>query len=56
LEDLTDWIYRILFEEITQEQIESDFEGLEEDILPVLPNMKEIEEKLRKNARKWVEI
>ncbi|MCG3226679.1 MAG: phosphotransferase [Candidatus Heimdallarchaeota archaeon] len=56
LEDLTDWIYRIFFEEMTQEQIKSDFEGLEEDSLPVLPNMKEIEEKLRKNARKWVEI
>lgn len=56
LDDLTDWIYRILFEEISQEQIESDFEGLEEDILPVLPVMKEFEEKLRKNVRKWVEI
>ena len=56
LEDLTDWIYRILFEEITKEQIESDFAGLEEDIFPVLPNMKKIENKLRENARKWIEI
>lgn len=56
LDDLTDWIYRILFEEISKEQIKSDFEGLEEDVLPFLPNMKETEEKLRKNARKWVEI
>ena len=56
LDDLTDWIYRILFEEISKEQIKSDFEGLEEDVLPFLPNMKDVEEKLRKNARKWVEI
>ncbi len=54
LEDLTDWIYRMLFEEISQEQMKSDFEGLEEDVLPFLPNMRNIEEKLRKNARKWV--
>jgi Ser/Thr protein kinase RdoA (MazF antagonist) len=54
LEDSTDWIYRILFEEITKEQIKSDFEGLEEDVIPILPNMKEIEEKLRRNARKWL--
>ena len=56
LEDLTDWIYRILFEEITKEQIKSDFEGLEEDVLPALPDMKEIEKRLRKNAKKWIEF
>ncbi|NPD88005.1 MAG: phosphotransferase [Asgard group archaeon] len=56
LEDLTDWIYRMLFEEISKEQMKSDFEGLEEDVLPFLPNMKKIEEELRKNARKWVKI
>lgn len=55
LQDLTDWIYRILFEKISQEQIESDFQGLEEDIWPVLPKMKEIEAQLRKNTRKIIQ-
>ena len=52
LEDLTDWIYRIIFEETSKKQIKSDFKGLEEDIWPVLPNMKKIEQSLRKNTQK----
>ncbi len=54
LDDLTDWIYRILFEDISEEQIKSDFYGLEEDVWPLLPNMKEIEETMRYNCKKWV--
>ncbi len=52
LADLTDWVHRILFEEITQEQIKSDFKGLEEDCWPILSNMKEIENQLREKIRK----
>ncbi len=54
LDDLTDWIYRILFEDISEEQIKSDFYGLEEDVWPLLPNMKEIEKTMRYNCKKWV--
>ncbi|MHA1202032.1 MAG: phosphotransferase [Candidatus Heimdallarchaeaceae archaeon] len=56
LDDLTDWIYRILFEDISKEQIKSDFDGLQEDVWPLLPNMKEIEKILRYNCKKWVKI
>ena len=55
LDDLTDWIYRILFEEASEEQIESDFYGLEEDVWPLLPNMKETEKSMRYNCKKWKE-
>ena len=51
LADLTDWIYRILFEEITPDQIKSDFKELEEDCWPVLSNIKELENKLRLRVR-----
>ena len=54
LDDLTDWIYRILFEDISEEQIKSDFYGLEEDVWPLLPNMKEIEKTMRYNCKKWI--
>jgi len=53
LADLTDWVYRILFEEEYPIQVKSDFEGLKEDVLPVLPNMKEIEKNLRRKAKEW---
>lgn len=52
LADLTDWIHRILFEEITKEQMKNDFKGLEEDIWPVLPNMKKIENQLKRNIQR----
>ena len=51
LADLTDWVHRILFEEVSQEQIKSDFNGLEEDSWPVLANIKETEGKLRKRVK-----
>ncbi|MCE7741071.1 MAG: phosphotransferase [Candidatus Heimdallarchaeota archaeon] len=51
LADLTDWIHRILFEEITKKQMKNDFKELEEDIWPVLPKMKEIESNLRRNIQ-----
>jgi len=54
LDDLTDWVYRILFEDISEEQIKSDFYELEEDVWPLLPNMKEVEETMRYNCKKWV--
>ena len=44
---------RILFEEKDPIQVKSDFEGLKEDVLPVLPNMKEIEKNLRRKAKEW---
>jgi len=53
LADLTDWIYRILFEESSSVQLKNDFEGLKEDVIPVLPKMKEIENSLKKRAKKW---
>jgi len=53
LADLTDWVYRILFEETNSIQVKSDFEGLKEDVLPVLLNMKEIENNLRRKAKEW---
>jgi Ser/Thr protein kinase RdoA (MazF antagonist) len=49
LDDLTDWIYRILFEDIGKEQMKSDFDGLQEDVWSLLPNMKEIEKIMRYN-------
>ncbi len=55
LDDLTDWIYRILFEKVSEEQIQSDFYGLEEDVWPLLPNMKRIEKAMRNNCKKWVD-
>ncbi len=53
LADLTDWIYRILFEELDPKQIKSDFKGLAEDVIPLLPKMKEEEERLRKSVQEW---
>lgn len=53
LDDLTDWLHRILFDDISDEQIKSDFEGLQEDVWPVLPIMKELENALRNNCKKW---
>ena len=55
LADLTDWIYRILFEETTRAQIKSDFKGLEEDSWPVLTNIKETEIALRNRVMKLLE-
>ncbi len=54
LDDLTDWIYRILFEDISKEQMKSDFNGLQEDVWPLLPKMKEREKIMRYNCKKWV--
>jgi spectinomycin phosphotransferase len=53
LADLTDWVYRILFEELDPIQVKSDFEGLAEDVIPVLPKMKEIEKELRRKSQEW---
>ncbi len=53
LADLTDWVYRILFEELDPIQVKNDFEGLEEDVIPFLPNMKRTEKDLRQRAKEW---
>ena len=53
LADFTDWIYRILFEKTNQKQVKSDFKGLDDDIVPVLPKMKELEKQLREKTKEW---
>lgn len=55
LADLTDWLYKIIFENTSKEQNISDLKGLEEDVWPVLPNMKEMELNLRKNTQKLLQ-
>ncbi|OLS33142.1 MAG: Stress response kinase A [Candidatus Heimdallarchaeota archaeon AB_125] len=53
LADLTDWVYRILFEESDPMQVKSDFQGLDEDVIPFLPNMIKVEKDLRQRAKEW---
>ncbi len=54
LVDLTDWLYRILFENMHEEQNISDLNELEEDVMSVITVMEKEENIFRKKIKKWV--
>jgi len=54
LADLTDWLYRILFENTSKGQNISDLKGLEEDVISVINVMEKEENTLRRKAEKWI--
>ncbi|MCK4845941.1 MAG: hypothetical protein KAS95_09720, partial [Candidatus Heimdallarchaeota archaeon] len=54
LVDLTDWLYRILFENMHEEQNISDLNELEEDVMSVITVIEKEENIFRKKIKKWV--